>query len=75
MAKVKINEDLGKINEETKDYPYQFLERHNDNYFSLSLIENILKTILKIFNLSKMHFQVWMKTLKILAMAKWLATI
>lgn len=44
LAQAQLTEDFGKINQEMQEYPYQFLKDHNDNYFSLSLIENILKS-------------------------------
>lgn len=43
-AKTKINADYNDLNEKLQNYPFDFLKDHNDNYFSLSLIENILKT-------------------------------
>lgn len=44
VTKAKLSGDYAKINQELQDYPLQFLKDHNDNYFSLSLIENILKS-------------------------------
>jgi len=43
--KAKISADYASLNEKINNYPYEFLEKNNkDNYFSLSLIENILKS-------------------------------
>lgn len=43
-TKTKLSEDFAKINQDLQEYPLNFLKDHNDNYFSLSLIENILKS-------------------------------
>jgi peroxiredoxin len=43
-AKAKRSTELAGINAKLTNYPYEFLKTHNDNYFSLSLIENILKS-------------------------------
>ena len=37
-----LQEDLTKINQKLQDYPFEFMKKNNDNYFSLSLLENIL---------------------------------
>lgn len=36
--------ELNKINQKLQDYPFEFMKKNNDNYFSLSLLENILMT-------------------------------
>lgn len=43
VGKTKITEDFEKIEKELQEFPFQFLKENNDTYFSLSLIENILK--------------------------------
>ncbi|MEZ4802945.1 MAG: TlpA disulfide reductase family protein [Gelidibacter sp.] len=44
ISKLRINTQFAEINQQLQDYPYQFLKTNDDNYFSLSLIENILKS-------------------------------
>lgn len=44
VAKAKISKDFESINAEMSNYPYSYLEKNPDNYFSLSLIENIIKS-------------------------------
>lgn len=43
LSKAKISARYAEINQELQDYPYEFLKNTDDSYFSLSLIENILK--------------------------------
>ncbi len=43
-TKTKLSEDFAKINQDLQEYPLKFLKDNNDNFFSLSLIENILKS-------------------------------
>jgi peroxiredoxin len=44
IVKAKLSAEYENINHEISNYPYTFLETNNDNYFSLSIVENILKT-------------------------------
>ena len=41
-AQNKLEEELTKINQKLQNYPYEFMKKNNDNYFTLSLLENIL---------------------------------
>ncbi len=39
----QLTKEVENMNAKISNYPLEFLKTHNDNYFSLSLIENILK--------------------------------
>lgn len=42
-TKTSLTQELAEVNTEIQNYPIDFLKKYNDNYFSLSLLENILK--------------------------------
>lgn len=44
VGKAKVSADFATLNAEMTNYPYSFLEKNNDNYFALSLIETLLKS-------------------------------
>ena len=44
LTQQKTAEEYAEINNQLSKYPYEFLRDHNDNYFSLALLENILKS-------------------------------
>ncbi len=42
-VKTPMPQELTTINQKLQDYPFDFLKTHNDTYFALSLLENILQ--------------------------------
>lgn len=44
VAKAKVSADYATLNTDLTNYPYTFLEKNNDSYFALSLIETLLKS-------------------------------
>ncbi|MCK7590698.1 AhpC/TSA family protein [Subsaxibacter sp. CAU 1640] len=43
-SREEISKKLGEVNAELSTYPFKFLKTNSDTYFSLSLIDNILKS-------------------------------
>ncbi len=44
VAMAKVSADFAALNAEMANHPYLFLEKNNDSYFALALIENLLKS-------------------------------